>query len=705
MHLVNMLSPRTSRSQMSENRLSCLSLLKETRAEDLVNAINQKDLEGNTPLHLACSQGIECSIVALLLEKGSDINLQNNFGNTALHIVCSLSNPAKVFNNEKLIQALLTAGAKTDVSNTNGDTPLHIAAKHGNVTSITLLLQKGADINVKGKGGTTPFHLIAKNILPQNLTKSFMHLLIQYGADNSVTDDEGKSATDYNVELKKLCTGIKNRLQIQLDKFAELARQKKWHRVTSILKLFTKDQLQKFINNTGKDTQRTALHYAANQGLIDIVKLLLQKGADVNASDRNGRRPIGYCYRKHHDVSQLLLKAGANIDYLEDGNTLLVNAVKRDSYNNVVKLLELGASPYVCDKHNKPLITLTNDKRILDLLKRRIDITKIKGLLHAVIKDRDSKLLQKYISQGADINEKDSEGKTPMHIAALCNNEDALRILVSKGAYLEEKDNTGKSPLIYGMMFGLNFLEVLLDIGASLDTKDNEGLTPLHHAAKSYSSEDLVQFLLQKNIDFNAKDNKQRSVFHFITKASLIPMLVNKGIDINARDLKGKTALHYSIVGIEKQLIDALITHGASVNIADLEGNTPLHVAVLKYSNFYGDFALKLLLSKGADCNAENNRGETPLFLAAVSSNENVLAMLLSTCPNINQKNSKGQTLLHQVIESHNNGKSVITLLSAGADPIVEYNGEKLDLAKLAKNKGIVNNMLKNSKNSKIVKY
>ncbi|OEY86867.1 hypothetical protein BIY23_04545 [Wolbachia pipientis] len=146
--------------------------------------INEKNNDGDTPLHIAAAKHGLQDIVECLIQKGADINEQNNNGDTPLHI-------AAKHGLQDIVKCLIQKDADINEQNNNGDTPLHIAAKHGLQDIVECLIQKGADINIVNNDQHTPLHMA---IYSQN--KDLVKFLIQEG-----TDINALNYTDYAYKL------------------------------------------------------------------------------------------------------------------------------------------------------------------------------------------------------------------------------------------------------------------------------------------------------------------------------------------------------------------------------------------------------------------------------------------------------------------------------------------------------------------------
>ena len=97
------------------------------------------------------------------------------------------------------------------------------------------------------------------------------------------------------------------------------------------------------------------------------------------------------------------------------------------------------------------------------------------------------------LGQGANINAKDNDGKTPLHWVVLMRYDDAdemAMVLLEQGANINAKDNNGSTPLHVAVGFNANEMAmVLLEQGANVNAKDNDGWTPLFRATATLTED------------------------------------------------------------------------------------------------------------------------------------------------------------------------------------------------------------------------
>jgi ankyrin repeat protein len=159
-------------------------------------------------------------------------------------------------------------------------------------------------------------------------------------------------------------------------------------------------------------------------------------------------------------------------------------------------------------------------------------------------------------------------------------------------------------------------VEALLKENPNLaNVKDDEGFTPLHLASFAGKRE-VVEFLLTRKADINARANDGQTPLHEAAKEGhkeVTALLVAKGADVGAKDnVIGWTPLHFAAATGGTDIIRLLLLNKANVNAKGGDGGTPLHTAVI---NNKKDIA-EILLANKADVNAKDNEGNTPLRYA-----------------------------------------------------------------------------------------
>ena len=155
-------------------------------------------------------------------------------------------------------------------------------------------------------------------------------------------------------------------------------------------------------------------------------------------------------------------------------------------------------------------------------------------------------------------------------------------------------------------------VEYFLARGVDINTTECNGITPFYAAVEGNADINMLKFLVDKGANVNVKDNIDWTPLHTAavrSKIDVVQFLIEKGVDVNVKNSLGRTPLHEA-AGSDKPNIDVfmcLIASGADVNTKDNEGRTPLHDAVM-----FNHKIVKYLIDQGADVNAKDNDGRKP---------------------------------------------------------------------------------------------
>ena len=170
---------------------------------------------------------------------------------------------------------------------------------------------------------------------------------------------------------------------------------------------------------------------------------------------------------------------------------------------------------------------------------------------------------------------------------------------------------------------------------ASVQEVDEDGVTDLHIAAANDWAK-LAKWLIATGAYPNARLKYDEKVVSSTTKERL-------GINSSSKR-NGQTPIHFAVFHNAVGVAKVLLANGADVNAINLSGSTPLHTAALQNGRI--DIAV-VLLANGAKVNAKNNYGGTPLHNTAFLNAHNIAELLIANGANVNAVDSSGATPLH----------------------------------------------------------
>ena len=322
------------------------------------------------------------------------------------------------------VRTLMYAHVNVNEKNYAGITPLTVAAEKGNMDIIKMLVEDGkAEVNDKSSYGVTP--LIAAAAAGQG---TVIEYLVAHGADVTAKDDMGKTALLYavNFDAPKAVESL-----IKLDnKSVNLpdnngnspliyAAQKG---LTNNVKVLLAQGAS--VNYRNPVSGLSALDTAAAEGHTQIVRMLLKNPeTDVNLQDQSGRTPIFYAVDQNQpDALRALLAAGADVNAQDlTGTTSLMLAAAKN--------------------HTDCFNLLMKQKNIQPFMK---DLQGRSALIYSAYA-HDTYPAQKLLSAGANINEQDASGNTPLLTAIKAKNNKLAMFFVQQKADLSIANNAGEN--------------------------------------------------------------------------------------------------------------------------------------------------------------------------------------------------------------------------------------------------------------------
>lgn len=596
------------------------------------------------PLIYACEYGSE-SIAELLLNWSADVNVSdsNNDGRTPLCVAAGrLSN--------RLIQRLVECGASVNDGDNDANTPLHYAFKVGMLlrrpgcghcvsgarqptSTVGMLLKMGAWVNVLNNEGETPLYLAC---VSDDKEFKQVKLLLSYGADpnlaaksKSICSSQGGKSYPLSYAVSQ---GSLNLVKLLLDGGAQLENAETGGRTPLHLAV-------EGIKNHNPAVNKVSTR---RKGDLAVVEVLLNRGAYVNSLDANGATVLfKACQQNVVHLVSLLLRHGANSNLTTGGKYPLVAACRNENTELVRLLLDHGASANV----QLPCNATCSDARVP---------------LCIAARSRNGELMKLLLSHGADVNSTDYDGQTALHLVASCNDASAQRCV-----------------------------DLLLDYEADAHALSKKKETPLYVACATGSIE-TVKKMLRRCPLVTLEDTKQPlAAVSRQNKLVCVQLLTERGADVNAPSVTsysigspapdGRQSFELPLclaadagnIDIVKHLLD----RGAAINKIDSGGNTALQYVVDRLYDFPVESSRRgryhtlfgMLLERGADVNIVNLNAETVLFKAAVRGLPYVVRQLLKHGANPNLPAVKDYPL--SVACRQANAEIVKILLAGGANP------------------------------------
>jgi ankyrin repeat protein len=372
--------------------------------------------------------------------------------------------------------------------------------------------------------------------------------------------------------------------------------------------------------NYPDNQQRKAIHYAAASVSGNTVKLLIDSGANANDPDR-------------FKVSPLMIAAEFN---------------RREAAE---ALLAAGAVATAKNRQGDSAICIAAQHDSLDVLRLLLD-------------------------SGVDIESTGTHKRTPLMCAAMMGNFECAEELISRGAKVMKRDKHRKTALLYAAKNGeYAVASLLLHHGADPNDPDSSKNSPLHYAASGCWPEN-IDLLLEGGADINAQNDwKLSPLLIALLKghSGIVTKLLKKpAIDVNCKDESGRTILSLATQMLSEETLEQMAyllnEKAADPNIPDLEGNTALHhlaglgrpicpfdadwtkVQMETWAEQQWEFqarACELLLSYGANVNAADAEGSSPILSAVTSKNTRLIQVLVKAGADLYLQDAKGSNIFH----------------------------------------------------------
>lgn len=434
--------------------------------------------------------------------------------------------------------------------------------------------------------------------------------------------------------------------------------------------------------NSLDDQRKTALHYAAWEGHVDIVKVLTKNGhVQINANQRDseGNTPLHYAAKKGYEfiVKILLGLPKVNVNIVNDKQQMAIHLAAKRGHEKIVDILldtlvTLGIELSWRDiKGNTPLhgAAIKGHHVIVYKLLRRVHVNYTNDQKQTALHCAASKGHEDVVDillgdRNVDPSARDHLANTPLHEAAKCGH----RAIVAKLLEMPKVDvnvtnKMRQTALHVNMAWACDedVVETLLkapNVNACI--QDEDGNTPLHFASWMNQDSIVVKLLHVQEMDINVRNKHQKStalqIAAYYGHQRVVDILLGKqDVKVWIQDYNGDCALHDAArEGHEGVVEKILATPNVDVNITNDDKQTPLH---LGSKGGHTKVVYMLLNVKGVDPCMGDSHGNSPLHEAARSGHKDVVTKILTSHPSredVNATNNYEETALHfSVREGH----------------------------------------------------
>ena len=299
-------------------------------------------------------------------------------------------------------------------------------------------------------------------------------------------------------------------------------------------------------------------------------------------------------------------------------------------------------------------------------------------LFGAIVRN-DAQQVRLLIAQGAEVNCRDANDVTPLALSARLSRREISELLLNSGAdaNIQSKMNDdiqdgGYTPLLWSIMNGgFETLQQMLKKGGDVNRASTEGDSPLIYAARG-GFLDIVDLLLESgaNPDYKNPYTGRTALMEAVDsgKSAVVECLVDKGVDMGKRDEYGNTLFMLAASGGQLAELMYLTELGkADLGAKNHSGDTALHLAIGDYWTYLR--AQDFLCTEGADVDAKNNWGTTPLMEAASRGRPKTVGLLINRGAQVKAVDRAGNTPLHYAAKGFEDDRQIsLSLINGGAD-------------------------------------
>lgn len=486
------------------------------------------------------------------------------------------------------------------------------------------------------------------------------------------------------------------------------------------------------------------LYYACHQATARIVRRLLEKGADSGVLCGKSSSSLLHiaCGAKKQDIMELLLEYGADVNAADaDSKTPLHLACTEQHADLIRYLLENGADPTVRDKNgDTPLHLLVKESKeqttaCIDLLLGKdADINAVNNFMQTPFfvcaratdgqfRNRNAALLKHLLAKGAYADTQDASQNNPLYYAVEDDDLERVSLLLKAGVDPNCRNGMNVSPYKLALQRNRRAIISLIEKSQVTITATPDDLDAAFMDACAGGKRGMAEMLFKSgNIDITYVDNAGRTPLHYIAKAGMVALagfVLDKGVDIDYTDKDDRTAFHIAAAFRQKEMVRLLIAREADGSIRDRDGLLPIHYVArngqfdilqqmqhlgydLEATTNNGDTPLhiaayhratenvRVLLDAGVWAEPQNNDGITPLQLAVVGNQKEIVRLLVEKGADIHRSDNDGDTPIHwAAARGYKDMVQLLLDLGADIDALNNAHQTALHIAAIRRNKAL----------------
>ena len=448
---------------------------------------------------------------------------------------------------------------------------------------------------------------------------------------------------------------------------------------------------------------QTPLYAACIGHHVDIIKLLLDFGNDVNHQDNEGKTPLHRTFENHDpDLAKILItELNASTEVRDAQNwTPLHTAVDRgyldfshdvnrkffhQDVDSEVRWIQLHAACFEGKPHDvqvlldgntdvnrvssagyTPLhiaVTTNNIDLVSLLMDQNADVNSMtsrrQAPLHVAAENCNDAIIQKLLAMKADPNLEDALGNTSLHLSVQLKQE-------TKPKWLQVGTSTNKSAIYYRAC-SVQTVQALIGCGVEVNAVNNRCQTALLLACND-GCDEFVKILLDAGADPNITDKNDdlslHSAVYGYCGSEAVQKIIDHGAHVNAANSNGDTALLLACSAAQIELVRLLLKANANPNVVNANGEASLHGAIAASCS---EETLQDMIDHGADVNATNKRGRTPLLLSCFYRQIDSVKVLLGARADPTIVDEEGFSCLHAAIDGQCSKDTLQALIDHGA--------------------------------------